>query len=247
MASSLSFSGRQSTLARSFEGHADHLYDGELNALHLLLTELGGLVLLQCEQSLQSITHKDLNCAEQAIDKKTKVNEMALQADEKIVDLLCKHCPIARDLRVIISFSKAVAGLQRISEEASRIALITTSIHVDNRPEPSLNQLRDIRTMGKLTLGFLKMAVNTFDTLNVQDAHNLLHCNEELEAEFESSLRRMTTFVLEDSRNVGHAIQITLVIKTLERLGEHISNLAEYVIYLVEGVDMRYHRDIKKN
>lgn len=106
--------------------------------------------------------------------------------------------------------------------------------------DPSTYLLWDIKTMGNLSLRMLQDALDIFDTFDVSRARALARGNVELDEEFQSSLRRLATFVLEDARNVGHTINITLIIKALERVGEHARNIAEYVIYLVKGEDVRH-------
>jgi len=106
--------------------------------------------------------------------------------------------------------------------------------------DPSSHLLRDIKTMGNLSLRMLQDALDIFDTFDVARARVLARGNVELDEEFQSSLRRLATFVLEDARNVGHTINVTLIIKALERIGEHARNMAEYVIYLVKGEDIRH-------
>jgi phosphate transport system protein len=139
-----------------------------------------------------------------------------------------------------MAFSKAVTDLERIGDEAVRIAHTTVAVYDDEVRRPSRKLMRDVQTMGKLAIGMLQDAVSIYDTYDLAVAEGLLRRHAELDMEFQSSLRRLSTFILEDARNVGHAINTVLLVKALERIGDHARNLAEYVIYLVQGDDVRH-------
>lgn len=223
----------------SLEGHADYRYDGELNEIHLLMLEMGGLALNQSQLAMRSLMEYDVDAAQEVLEREPCVDALEVKADEQILDIISRRGPVARDLRVVMAFSKAVKDLERIGDEAARIAKITLYFNRENGNNPTKTQLRDILTMGELAISVLGRSLEAFDDLNADDAARLLSKSEELEAEFQSALRRLTTFVLEDARNVGHVINTTLVVKSLERIGQLAVNLAEYVVYLVSGLDVR--------
>ncbi len=220
---------------KSLEGHANQFFDGELNHLHLLMIEMGTLTLKQSQLALHALLKQDFKSAQEALDREIEVCTLANKADEKIVELIGKHSPISVDLRITLAFCKTGTDLKRIGDEAVRIAHIAINLYDGNRQEPGANQLRDIKTMGKMATQYLDQALQAFDTLDAYDAEKLLICKQEMDEEFQSSLRRLATFVLEDARNVGYIINATLVIKALERIGEYAQNLAEYVIFLDKG------------
>lgn len=226
-------------MQESLDGHADYRYDGELNEIHLLMLEMGGLALNQSQLAMRSLIDHDTDAAREVLQREDRVDALEVKADEQILDLIGRRGPVARDLRVVMAFSKAVKDLERIGDEAARIAKITLYLNRESGSNPSKAQLRDILTMGELAISVLGRSLEAFDDLNPEDAGRLLAKSEELEAEFQSALRRLATFVLEDARNVGHVINITLVVKSLERIGQLAVNLAEYVVYLVSGLDVR--------
>ena len=222
------------------EGHTVHRFDGELNHLHMLILQMGGLVLDQVRLAVTAVTEKNTTAARQVIQREPQVDELEVNIDEENIIVIAKRCPVAKDLRVTTVVSKAVTDLERIGDEAARIANQAIQMYRNNSGGPCPNLLRDIKTMGSLSLRMLQDALDMFDTFDIERARVLASGNVELDEEFQSSLRRLATFVLEDARNVGHTINITLVIKALERVGEHARNLAEYVIYLVQGEDVRH-------
>ena len=229
-------------MTQSLEGHADQRFDGDLNTLHLQILEMGGLVINQCQLALDALLTYESVAAQTVLAREPRVDAMEVSVDNRVIEIIGRHGPVSKDLRVTMAFSKIVVDLERIGDEAARIAHSVEFITDGNHSKPGKNQMRDIVSMGKLSLGLLDRALESFDTLDAKLAESLLNSNQELDAEFESALRHLTTFVLEDARNLGHTINITLVLKALERIGAHARNIAEYVIYLVHGVNVRHER-----
>ena len=250
-------------MSSSIEGHTVHRYDGELSHLHMLLLEMGGLVADQIRLAVEAVGNRDTDAARRVLEREREVDSLEVKADEEIVSVIARRAPVARDLRVIVSISKAVADLERVGDEATRIAGMALKLyepggedparhphfgrrasdrHLQDTGEhfgPSAALLRDIHTMGRLAVRMLDEALQAFDALSAEQAEQLIRGHGELEAEFQSSVRRLATFILEDPRTLGHAINIVLVVKALEHIGDHARNLAEYVIYLVRGKDVR--------
>lgn len=227
-------------MAQPMEGHTVRRYDGELSNLHYLVLEMGGLVIDQTRRAMDALRNKDPKAAREVIEREAQVDALELRADDEIVSLLARRGPMARDLRIVVALSKTVTDLERVGDEAARIAYVITSIYEGSKSGPSKALLRDVRSMGKLAVQKLQDGLEVIDTLDDRKAEVLLEADGELDEEFQASLRRLTTFVLEDARNVGHAINITLVLKALDRIGEHAGNLAEYVVFLVRGQDVRH-------
>lgn len=227
-------------MSEILEGHTVRRYDGELNSLHMLVLEMGGLVLDQCRLALEALKTGDLDAAQKVLARENQVDALELRLDDNVWWVVGRRGPVARDLRVVMAFSKAVTDLERIGDEAVRIAHTTVAVYDDEVRRPSRKLMRDVQTMGKLAIGMLQDAVSIYDTYDLAVAEGLLRRHAELDMEFQSSLRRLSTFILEDARNVGHAINTVLLVKALERIGDHARNLAEYVIYLVQGDDVRH-------
>ncbi len=227
-------------MSEILEGHTVRRYDGELNALHLLVLEMGGLVLDQCREALEALRTGNLETTRRVLRRETQVDALELKLDDNVWWVVGRRGPVARDLRVVMAFSKAITDLERIGDEAARIANTTLAVYDDEVRRPSRKLLRDVHTMGQLAIGMLKDAVALYDSFDITAAESLLRRHTELDAEFQSSLRRLSTFILEDARNVGDAINAVLLVKAVERIGDHARNLAEYVIYLVRGEDVRH-------
>ncbi len=223
-----------------FEGHTLERFDGELHHLHVELLKMAGLVSEQVRMALESFLQQDLGTLHIVKEREYQVDALEKKIDSAIIEVLAKRGPVARDLRVIMAFSKMVVDLERIGDEAIRIANITTSVYDNEHNGPTGYLLRDVRVMAKLANASLKEAVEILDVLDLERAEKLLNSHDDLDEEFRTGLRRLATFVLEDARNVGHTINIVLILKSLERIGGHARNLAEYVVFLVSGEDIRH-------
>jgi phosphate transport system protein len=222
------------------EGHTVHRYDGELSHLHVLLLEMGGLVLGQLREVLDALSAKDLQAAVRIIDRDNDIDALEMQTDSEILRILVRRTPVARDLRTVMACSKAVTDLERAGDEAARIAKLSLQLFEGNSSDPSESLLRDVRSMGRLAANMLENSLVALDRLDISLADEIAAGDTELDAEFQSSLRRLATFIMEDARNVGHAIRIVLIIKAVERIGQHSRNIAEHVIYLIRGEDVRH-------
>lgn len=221
------------------EGHTVKRYDSELGHLHLQLLEMGGLVIDQVGGALQALLDRNLEAAHRVLEREPAIDNAEVHADEEIAEVIARRGPMGRDLRTVMAISKAVTDLERVGDEAVKIADIALQIYDNDSSPPNAKLLRDVGTMGKQALSILQQAIEVFDRMDAGMAANVIHAHAELDAEFQSGLRRLATFILEDARNVGHTINVTLVIRTLERIGDYSKNIAEYVIYLVVGEDVR--------
>jgi len=223
------------------EGHTVRRYDGDLTNLNLMVLEMGGLVIEQCRDALSALRTGNAELAARVLEREDRVDALELELDDNIWWLVGKRAPVGRDLRVVVAVSKAVTDLERVGDEAARVARTTQfMLGQDPHRRPSGKLLHDVQTMGRLAIGFLQDAVALYDGFDADKAEQLLHRDVELDDEFQASLRRGSTFLMEDARNVGHVVSVVLMTKAFERIGDHARNLAEYLIYLIRGRDIRH-------
>ena len=222
------------------EGHIFKRYDGELSHLHYLVLEMGGLVINQVHDALVAFKTRDTVLAQKVVDRDGEVDRLEVDADDEIVQLLAKRCPVSSDLRLVIAVSKSVSDLERIGDEAVRIAGLVMQLFGHEGSDPNSQMLRDVNRMGDMALTSLRHAIEVFDVWDEAKAFRVIANHREMDEEFQSDLRHLLTYVMEDSRNIGYAIGVVLVIKALERIGHHAQNLAEYVIFQVQGEDIRH-------
>lgn len=222
------------------EGHTVKRYDAELTHVRSMVIEMGGLALAQIDKAVMALNKEDLEGAASVIDRDHVLDKLELQADEAIVHLIIRRQPVANDLRMVVASSKAIADLERIGDEAVKIARMVMYIYGHDENPPGKQLLRDIKTMTGLVKSMLRRSVDAFDRLDLESAIEVVRDEIELDEEFQAAMRRLATYMLEDSRTLGHAINVVIILKALERIGDHAKIIAQYVIYQVEGKDVRH-------
>ncbi len=222
------------------EGHTVKRFDDEMVFLHRLVLEIGSLAQNQLKRAVQTLNDKDPSAARDVISRDQELNDLDVQADEEFINLIVKRQPMAKDLREIITISKAVSDLERVGDEARKIAQLTIHIYDTDSSPPNKQVLRDINTMAAFVGDMLKSSLIAFDELDAPKALDVIRLDSELEEEYKSALRRLTTFVMEDSRAIGHMVDVVLGLRALERIGGHAKNIAGYVIFLITGSDVRH-------
>ena len=222
------------------EGHTVKRFDDEMIFLHRLVLEIGSLAQNQLKRAIQTLNDKDPSAARDVISRDQELNDLDVQADEEFISLIVKRQPMAKDLREIITISKAVSDLERVGDEVRKIAQLTIHIYDTDSSSPNKQVLRDINTMAAFVGNMLEISLIAFDELDAPKALDVIRLDGELEEEYKSALRRLTTFVMEDSRTVGHMVDVVLGLRALERIGGHAKNIAGYVIFLITGSDVRH-------
>jgi phosphate transport system protein len=175
------------------------------------------------------------------------INGLQVKADEDCVSLIALRQPLGSDLRMIMSLSNTVTDLERIGDGAKKIARMTVQIYDGVSSPPSAKLLRDVTPMAELAGDMLHDCLDASARLDVEKALTIIHDDDELDQEFQSALRRLITYMMEDSRTIGHAINVLFIIKALERIGDHCKNIAEHIVYLVEGKNIQQRRNIDVN
>jgi phosphate transport system protein len=224
-------------------GHTVQAFNEELQTINGLVMELGELGLDQLRRAVQTLRDEDTKAAGKVIDRDQKLNDIDIRADEEIIRLIAKRQPVAKDLRDVLTVQKTVADLERVGDEARKIANLTIHFFGNGQMPPSKEILRDIYNMSDIVEEMLIESLECFSELDLHKAINVIKKDGKLYEEFRDSLRRLSTFVMEDSRSVGHSVDITLALRALERIGGHAKNIGGYVIFLVTGKDVR-HEDL---
>lgn len=222
------------------EGHTVKRFDEEMLFLHRLVLQIGSLAQDQLRRAIQTLNDKDPTAARGVISRDQALNDLDVQADEAFINLIIKRQPMAKDLREIITISKAVSDLERVGDEARKIAQLTIQIYDTDNSPPNKQVLRDINTMAAFVGDMLEISLTAFDELDAPKALDVIRLDSELEEEYRSALRRLTTFVMEDARTIGHMVDVVLGLRALERIGGHAKNIAGYVLFLITGSDVRH-------
>jgi len=220
--------------------HTVHRFDDELNEIAAMVDRMGALACDQLKRAVKALKKQDPVRAHKVVGRDRKLNELDVEIDEKIILLIATRAPVARDLRQIITVGKVVTDLERTGDEARKIAGLCIRFYEGDHATPNDHILRDIYSMAKYVRSMLSSAMEAFQDLDVQRAFDVLRMDQELEVQFHSKLRHLTTYVMEDSRNVGHFVDIVLGIRALERFGGHAKNIAGHVIFLARNEDVRH-------
>lgn len=221
-------------------GHTVRAYNLELKQLNELVLQLGTLSLDQLRRAVLTLKEEDPKAAGQVIDRDRKLNEIDMKADEEIIRLIAKRQPMAKDLRDILTVQKAVSDLERVGDEARKVANLTIHFFDHDKHSPNREVLRDIYKMADFVDDMLEDALESFETLDLEMSIEVIREDDNLDNEFRGALRRLSTFIMEDARSVGHVVDVVLTLRALERIGTHAKNIAGYVIFLVTGRDVRH-------
>lgn len=218
------------------EGHTSRAFDGDLAALQLRVTALGGLVLAQVQGAVGAYADWQSDLAAEVTAREPQVNAGQVEIDHDALRVIARRQPVAQDLRAILSFERSVSDLERIGDEANKIArlvLQSTRDEFTGRPGPAT--ARDVRQLGRLAVQLVRAAVTAFDALDPEAATQVVQRDHELDEEYAAGLRRLLTRAMEDPRLLKGAVQSAFVLKSIERIGDHARNVAEQVIALAES------------
>ncbi|HSC06387.1 MAG TPA: phosphate signaling complex protein PhoU [Steroidobacteraceae bacterium] len=224
------------------EGHTVKGYDVDLAGLRLKLLEMGGLVLEQVQSAVTALAKTDEGAARAVLEREEEVNRYDLAIDDDSITLIARRQPMGSDLRAIISIARVITDLERVGDEAKKIAHIVLSAKaLDMRSARLTAQLtRDARHMARFACGMLRDALDAFDRMEATRAVEVARRDAELNAEFQGAVRRLVTRVMEDPRRLASVLDAMTVLKALEHVGDHAKNIARHVLYLVEGRDVRH-------
>ncbi|MGH8643638.1 MAG: phosphate signaling complex protein PhoU [Gammaproteobacteria bacterium] len=223
------------------EGHIARRYDGELSHVHASVIELGGLALDQLTKTLEALSEREVSAALRVLERDESVKQLEKRLDDEIVRVIARRAPVAKDLRSVIGMAKAVAGLGHVERECVNVAQMALTFFDHGMSPPPNNMMRDVCSMGRTATSHLRTALEVFDACDLERAIDTLSLRQELSHEFQCCLRRLSTFLMEDARNVGQVVNVVLSTRSLERVGEYALDLCECVIYQVTGEDRENH------
>jgi phosphate transport system protein len=223
------------------EKHLSSQFDNELSGISTRVLEMGGLVESQVAQAIYALTHFGGDVASQVLAQEERVNAMEMEIDADLSTIIARRQPTARDLRLLIAISKTIGNLERVGDEAARIArtvqrLINTGVSSRLRLP-----VGDVSFEASLATASLRKALDAFARLDVSVALEVIKNDNEIDAEFDGLMRKLITYMMEDPRTISASIDLVFVAKAIERVGDHAKNLAEQVIYIVKGADVRHY------
>lgn len=217
--------------------HISRRFNKDIEDLRSNVLTMGGLVETQLSKAILAIVKGDSELGLKVANDDYKVNNLEVNIDEECSRILATRAPTAGDLRLIVAIIKTITDLERIGDEAEKIGFLASKLAAMDRPA---NSYRELKNLGNHVLQMVRDAMNAFARLDVKASHAVLREDEEVDQEYNAIMRQGITFMMEDPQNIKRVMNVTWVARSLERIGDHAKNIGEYVIYMVEGRDVRH-------
>jgi len=220
--------------------HLSTQFDAELSGISTRVLEMGGMVESQVARAVDALVNFNSDIASQVLATEERVNQTEIEIDLDLSTIIARRQPTARDLRLLIAISKTIANLERVGDEAARIARTVQRLVNSGVSSRLRLPVSDVVYECELAVGQLRKALDAFARLDVERAIDVLKKDDLIDQEFEGLMRKLITFMMEDARTISSSIDLVFVAKAIERVGDHAKNLAEQVIYIVKGTDVRH-------
>ena len=221
------------------ETHIVRSYNNEMDQIRLLVLKLGGLVVDQIVLARQALKERNDELARKVVKREADVNQLDTDGEELAFKLIARRQPIATDLRIVLAMIRTITDLERAGDEAKKIAKTARKLIVDEM-EPVPEFTRAIDRMAELAAKLLHEVLEALDGFDADKAVRVAAEDRHLNWEYKQCLRLVHETLAKDPSRIEHAAEIVIVIKALERIGDHAKNIAKYVIYVVEGRDVRH-------
>jgi phosphate transport system protein len=223
--------------------HLSTQFDSDLNALTLKVMEMGGLVESQIAKAIAALSQFNAETAQAVVDVEAQVNALEVTIDRQVSSVIGRRQPTAGDLRLLMAISKTTANLERVGDEADKMARMVLAM-VSKRNAATQGALglpsADLRVAASLASGLLRKALDAFARLDTQAAVSILKEDDLIDREFDSFVRTLITYMMEDPRTISASLDLLFLAKSIERVGDHAKNIAEFIIYIVKGEDVRH-------
>ena len=218
--------------------HTHKQFDTELEDLREKVLLMGGKVENQLTKAIQALTKADVELSDTVVEEDNSVNSLELEIDENLSSIIARRQPIAIDLRTLLAISKITTDLERIGDEASKVARMTKLIYKSEHLQ--FPKVTIVKSIGNLASDMLQKSLDSFARLDVKTSFSVLESDYEVNEQFQLIIRKLITFVLEDPRTISAALELLTIAKAFERIGDHSKNISEHVVYLVKGTDVRH-------
>ena len=222
--------------------HILHSFDQELEDIRSKALEMGGLVEKQVSNALQAVLERDVELGELVATSDGEINDLEMDIDEECAGIIARRQPTAGDLRLLLSIIKLTTDLERIGDEAEQIGQYATQLGAQNSDQGMNTQLRHL---GKLAHSLLTLALDSFARMDDMQALEVAKKSRRVSKEFDNLSRVLITHMMDDQRNIKDALRVIWCARAFERIGNHSTNICEFVIYRVKGKDIR-HTNLKK-
>ncbi|KQR86063.1 transcriptional regulator PhoU [Burkholderia sp. Leaf177] len=218
--------------------HLSSQFDADLNAVSSKVLEMGGLVESQIINAMQALNSFDIDIADKVILAEQRLNTMEVEIDEECSNIIARRQPAARDLRLLMAISKTITNLERAGDEAEKIAKRVKRIDEDGMGR-NVN-IAEIKLSGEMAVSILRRALDAFARLDTVAAAQIVRDDKAIDEEFRAFVRKLVTYMMEDPRMISAGLDYLFIAKAVERIGDHAKNIAEFIIYIVKGTDVRH-------
>ena len=223
--------------ATDLTDHISKRFNKDIEEVRSMVLSMGGLVESQLQKAISALVSGDSELGLKVANDDYKVNDLEVSIDEECGRILAMRAPAAGDLRLIVAIIKTITDLERIGDEAEKIGFLASRLAAMDRPSDSY---RELKTLGTHVLHMVRDAMNAFARLDVDAAFEVVREDEQVDQEYEAIQRQCITFMMEDPRSIKRVMNVTWAARSLERIGDHAKNICEYVIYMVQGRDVRH-------
>lgn len=220
-----------------FTQHISRKFNDELENLRAQVSNMGGLVERQLAQAVEAIVSGDSELGLDVARRDVEVNQFEVQIDEESSRILATRAPAAADLRLIVAVIKAITDLERIGDEAQRIGMLAARLAAESQPRDRYDELK---SLGEHVQEMVHDALDAFGRLDAVDALAVVEEDKYVDQEYDAIYRQCITLMMEDPRTIRRFMDVSWAARALERIGDHAKNISEYVIYLVQGKDIRH-------
>ncbi len=217
--------------------HTSRRFNEDLEHVRNAVLTMGGLVEEQFDRACKALAEADSELGLQVAEDDAKVNRMEVSIDEECSRILATRGPTAGDLRLVLAIIKTITDLERIGDEAEKVGVLAARLAGMERPSTNY---RELRNLSRHVKQMIRGALNAFARLDSDEALRVVKADDAVDEEYESIYRQGITFMMEDPRTISRIMDSTWVARSLERIGDHAKNIAEYVIFMVHGKDLRY-------
>jgi phosphate transport system protein len=217
--------------------HISKQFDNELEQIRARVLSMGGLVEQQLTNALRALTEASIEIGQQVIDEEIKVNTLEVAIDEECTRILARRQPAAGDLRLLVAVAKTITDLERVGDEAEKIAKMAIELAEKQGPR---SYYIGINAMGNHVRKMLHGALDAFARMDSKAAVEVASKEPESDEQYVAILRQLITYMMEDPRSITSSIDAVWVARAMERIGDHARNICESVIYFVEGKDVRH-------
>jgi phosphate transport system protein len=218
--------------------HLSKQFDEDLAGLRTHVLEMGGLVEAQIRAAVEAYASGNTVTVKTIVENDHRVNGYEKIIDDQTIHLVAKRQPTASDLRLVMGITKIVTDLERIGDEAKKIAKGARRVHEEG--QLNLPRTTDVGHLADEAVNMLRRALDSFARLDSATASEVIQADARLDAEFKALVRQLITYMMEDPRTISTAIDIVSICRSVERIGDHAKNIAEHVIYIAEGRDIRH-------